>query len=115
MGKVIKFSATFDNVNVRQNGTAVARFKAPYSEVASYIQLVTVLAKDLQCKLTARKEKVSFGSVFVKQMAIDQDGEAKIQFVIDTGSADITWLMDKREDNITIALKEEEGESSDEQ
>lgn len=107
---MIKLNGTFDNVSVKNNGTATMKVRLPLSEVANYIRLVTVIGKPIKMIAVTEDDKVKLGEVTFKQLSIDKEGEAKFSFdgYADTMElAKIYSLVDKI---VVLKLKDENGE-----
>lgn len=100
---------TFDNANTNSKGIAVMKFKFPFSEVANYIQLVTMVGKPLKGLVyTAEGDKMKLNSVMFKQLSVDRDGEAKFTLEGECNTIDLAKVYQLIDKVVTLKIKCEE-------
>lgn len=110
---MIKLNGTFDNVSVKNNGTATMKIKIPMSEVASYIKLVTVIGRPIRAIAVVEDEKVKLGEVTFKQLSIDKDGEAKFAFDGYADTMELSKIYSLVDKLVVLKLKDENGETDE--
>lgn len=110
----ISIIGTFDNANTNSKGIAVMKFKFPFSEVANFVQLVTVVGKPLKGMVyTAEGDKMKLGSVMFKQLSIDRDGEAKFTIEGECNTIDLAKVYHLIDKVVTLKLKVDEAEDEE--
>lgn len=89
---------TFDGKNIKKDGMAELKFKFPYSEIANYASLLTVLNNPLKVAIETDGKKHFLGELLMKSIRVDKDGEATVVLFNDNNSLkkiDLALLIQK--------------------
>lgn len=78
---MIRFNSTFDGQSIKRDGTVSLTFRAPLSEIADTVKLVTLLETTfhLRC-VNENDEPVEIGKVTFFRLQIDRQGESRVMF-----------------------------------
>jgi len=101
-------TGSFEGANAKKDGSADVRFRFPFSEIANYANLLNALNSPLKSVLEVEGTKTKLGSVQVKQIKVDKDGEAVITLVGDAEvitNLNVSQLVQK---SIILRIKKED-------
>lgn len=105
MAKAIKVEGTFKHFSIASSGVATIKFRAPFSEVARYLNLVGLQDQDLKLmvkeNVTGQTQKV--GVVRLKQ--INFKGEEGAEFIFKGESLAIPTFDSFLDKTVTFAVK----------
>ena len=111
MAKVIKLEGTFKGFNIASSGMATIRFKAPYSEIATYVSLIGVQEKEvtLAAKESENDKFQKIGEVKLKEIKFK--GEDGAEFIFKGESMAIPTFDSFLDKTVIFAIKcEEDGD-----
>ena len=108
MAKVIKLEGTFKGFNIASSGMATIRFKAPYSEIATYVSLIGVQEKEvtLAAKESENDKFQKIGEVKLKEIKFK--GEDGADFIFKGESMAIPTFNSFLDKTVIFAIKGEE-------
>lgn len=108
MAKVIKLEGTFKGFNIASSGMATIRFKAPYSEIATYVSLIGVQEKEviLAAKENENDKFQKIGEVKLKEIRFK--GEDGAEFIFKGESMAIPTFNSFLDKTVIFAVKCEE-------
>lgn len=111
---VLKVACTYNGYSVARSGVTTVRFKAPYGEIASYVQLLQMIGLDTKFYVKNDESKFNrVGVVRLKNLNINKEGDAVIVVYGESLDLDITSLID-RVIKIGFELPNELGGEADE-
>lgn len=88
----VKMNGTFNKQMCKSDGTVVIRFKFPYSEIAQYANMLTMLNSTLDTAVeTEDGTLMKVGPLNYKSMKVDKDGECTLDL---QNSADAITCLD---------------------
>ena len=111
MAKVLKVESTFKGFTIASSGLATIRFRAPYSEIAAYINLIGL--QDQEVILAVREDEdgkfQKVGAVHLKEIKFK--GEDGADFVFKGESMIVPTFNSFLDKVVTFAVKptKEEG------
>jgi hypothetical protein len=111
MAKVIKLEGTFKGFSIASSGMATIRFKAPYSEIATYVSLIGVQEKEvmLAVKENENDKFQKIGEVKLKEIKFK--GEDGAEFIFKGESMAIPTFNSFLDKTVIFAIKcEEDGD-----
>jgi|GEM_PF-5104569 hypothetical protein len=111
MAKVIKLEGTFKGFSIASSGMATIRFKAPYSEIATYVSLIGVQEKEvtLAAKENENDKFQKIGEVKLKEIKFK--GEDGAEFIFKGESMAIPTFNSFLDKTVIFAIKcEEDGD-----
>ena len=111
MAKVIKLEGTFKGFSIASSGMATIRFKAPYSEIATYVSLIGVQEKEvtLAAKESENDKFQKIGEVKLKEIKFK--GEDGAEFIFKGESMAIPTFDSFLDKTVIFAIKcEEDGD-----
>lgn len=111
MAKVIKLEGTFKGFSIASSGMATIRFKAPYSEIATYVSLIGVQEKEvtLAAKENENDKFQKIGEVKLKEIKFK--GEDGAEFIFKGESMAIPTFNSFLDKTVFFAIKcEEDGD-----
>ena len=111
MAKVIKLEGTFKGFSIAGSGMSTIRFKAPYSEIATYVSLVGMQEKEvtLAMKENENDKFQKIGEVKLKEIKFK--GEDGADFIFKGESMAIPTFNSFLDKTVTFAIKcEEDGD-----
>lgn len=108
MAKVIKLEGTFKGFSIASSGMATIRFKAPYSEIATYVSLIGMQEKEvtLAVKENENDKFQKIGEVKLKEIKFK--GEDGADFIFKGESMEIPTFNSFLDKTVIFAIKCEE-------
>jgi hypothetical protein len=108
MAKIIKVEGTFKGFSITSSGLATIRFKAPYSEIATYVTLIGLQDKEvgLAAKENANDKFQKIGEVKLKEIKFK--GEDGADFIFKGESMTIPTFDSFLDKTVTFAIKSRE-------
>ena len=112
MAKILKVESTFKGFNIAGSGLATIRFRAPYSEIATYLNLIGLQDQDVVLAVKenddAKFQKI--GNVRLKEIKFK--GEDGADFVFKGESMNVPTFNSFLDKVVTFAVKptKEEGD-----
>lgn len=108
MAKVIKIEGTFKGFSIASSGLATIRFKAPYSEIATYVTLIGLQDKEvaLAAKEAGNDKFQKIGEVKLKEIKFK--GEDGADFIFKGESMIIPTFDSFLDKTVTFAIKSRE-------
>jgi hypothetical protein len=111
MAKVIRLEGTFKGFSIASSGLATIRFKAPYSEIATYVNLIGMQDKEvtLAAKENDSDKFQKIGDVKLKEIKFK--GEDGADFIFKGESMAIPTFNSFLDKTVIFAVKcEEDGD-----
>jgi len=124
MSKIkVKLEVQYNGHSIKKNGDVDLQFKAPYSEIANALTLVSMINANITVKAKVGNDKpISLGSFYLKNINIDRDGETKIRLNTELESSEINNFNELTQPETIIYLscsadieneEDEEGEDDE--
>lgn len=108
MSKVIKVEGTFKGFSIASSGLATIRFKAPYSEIATYVNLIGLQDKEVTLAVKENEDDKFQKVGDVKLKEIKFKGEDGADFIFKGESMIVPTFNSFLDKTVTFAIKTEE-------
>lgn len=115
----IKIDLQYDGHSVKKNGSIDLKFKIPYSELVTALEILQLLGCNMTLKCKIEGSTVEVGTFYLSLLSIDREGETTLKLNSELESIELDNLNSLAVPGIIIPsliygiIEEEEGEADE--